>query len=286
MPQIDRGKPQARMALLPRSLRLRFAKDEMRQRNENLIEVRQKCLSYVRPLSATQSSNKPDIIWQYWDQGECAAPPIIAACLASVRKNCTNCEVRVLDANSIGRYINLPSFLKTKEISKPHLSDLIRLKLLANYGGTWLDASIFLTSPIPEVIQRASFFCYTRPCDPFLLSSWLISSRPAHPLVMTWHTALFDYWRTHDSIIDYFLMHHIFESHVTWDKSFRKIWESVPYLDSHKAHKLQGVLTEPFFAEKFSNICSETPVHKLTYKYHTPEEPNTFSEYIINRFIT
>ena len=31
------------------------------------------------------------------------------------------------------------------QITKTHLSDLLRLELLIRYGGTWIDATVFCT---------------------------------------------------------------------------------------------------------------------------------------------
>jgi mannosyltransferase OCH1-like enzyme len=284
MPQIDRGRPLARVPFLPRSLRIHFAREEMRERSEKLLEPRQFCLSYARRLPRSTPARKPEIIWQYWDQGEANAPPIISACLASVRKHCTGFEIRVLDATTLDNYITLPAFLSTKKITRTHLSDLIRLELLATYGGTWLDASIFLTGHIPEAIRSAAFFCYTRDCDPYLMSSWLLSSERCNSLIIAWRDALFDYWRTNDALIDYFFIHHMFEAHVTLNREARKGWQRVPYLSSYTAHKLQHVLLEPFSAGQFASLCDETSIHKLTYKLEPPSQPHTFFEQIITGF--
>lgn len=273
------------MPFLPAALRRRFARSEMRARSNALLEAREYCLRYAGRArgGAGAQSAKPRVIWQYWDQGERFAPPIIAACLASVRRHCQDFEIRVLDAGNLSRYVNLNETVGAREVTRTHLSDLIRLELLATHGGAWLDASVFLTGPLPEAVQSAEFFCYTRDCDPFLMSSWLLSAQPGHPLVTAWREALYAYWRENRTLIDYFLIHHMFEALITLDSEFRKTWEAAPYLSSYVAHTLQNVLSEPFSAERFAEIRAATPVHKLTYKIAPAPQAGAFFEAIVAR---
>lgn len=41
-------------------------------------------------------------------------------------------------------------------------SDLLRVSLLATYGGIWCDASIFLSDKIPQTLRDREFFAFER----------------------------------------------------------------------------------------------------------------------------
>ena len=100
-------------------------------------------------------------------------------------------------------------------------------------------------------------------------------------LVIAWRDALYAYWRENKTLIDYFLIDHMFEAFVTLDGGFRKTWENAPYLSSYTAHMLQNVLSGPFSADRFATIRAETPVHKLTYKIEPGRRAGAFFDAIV-----
>jgi hypothetical protein len=70
------------------------------------------------------------------------------------------------------------------------------------YGGTWLDATVFITNKLE--IRNGSFFAFTRPTDPFLLSVWYLESmEPNNYLISKWLDSLLNYWSVNTLAIDY-----------------------------------------------------------------------------------
>ena len=67
-----------------------------------------------------------------------------------------NCgyEVVVLDGNNYKEYVKLPDFIMKKvkkwKITLTHLSDIIRMGILRQYWGIWVDATVFINSNIFE----------------------------------------------------------------------------------------------------------------------------------------
>lgn len=56
--------------------------------------------------------------------------------------------IEITEAN-LSQYVELPDFVweryRAGRLSMAHLSDLIRVNLLIRYGGTWVDATVFLS---------------------------------------------------------------------------------------------------------------------------------------------
>ena len=116
-----------------------------------------------RKTIATLSQNPyPNKIWFYWSDGVENAPKIVHICLKSIKKYIPNMDVVLLDKHSIKKYIKLPKHVMEKYkngvICEAHFSDIVRVNLLKEYGGLWLDSTIFLTGAIPQDIFEAEFF--------------------------------------------------------------------------------------------------------------------------------
>ncbi len=61
-------------------------------------------------------------------------------------------------------------------------SDIVRADLLANFGGIWIDATVFLTGPLEKYIIDADLFAFRTTFNdnkdaPILISSWFLSSK-------------------------------------------------------------------------------------------------------------
>ncbi|MDR3208424.1 MAG: capsular polysaccharide synthesis protein [Rickettsiales bacterium] len=74
----------------------------------------------------------------FWLQGEENAPPLVRACLRSIRGNCRR-QLILLDENTLSDYIELPGFVWDKykggDMRPAHFADIARVELLHNYGG-------------------------------------------------------------------------------------------------------------------------------------------------------
>lgn len=100
-------------------------------------------------------------IWVFWGQGEENMPPLIAACYRQLTKY--NSNVTLVTNQNVNEYITLPSiiFEKVKDgrISWAHFSDIVRNTLLAQYGGLWLDATVWVSGPLPiNRLSKMNFF--------------------------------------------------------------------------------------------------------------------------------
>ena len=97
-----------------------------------------------------QINEIPKIIWMYWHQGEANAPYLVEQCIKSWKLRNPNWDIRVLDNQSILKWVNLEPFKSKLGMAIQMFSDLARLELLRVYGGVWADATLYCTRSLDE----------------------------------------------------------------------------------------------------------------------------------------
>ena len=242
----------------------------------------------------TKSFESPKIIWQFWAQGEKNAPSLIKSCLNSARKQMNDYEIIILDEQNLSDFINFPPFVREKLASgafgAAFFSDLLRVSLLASYGGVWLDASIFLSGKIPANLLKKDFFAFQRStlppsdyklwqgfdyryfiwADDFavrLFSAFLVA-KPRHKIMLALQDILLDFWRCESSLPHYFTLHIIFDLLMKTPKFSALNCEN---LGDTAVHLVQLHAKEPFDEHLWQEICAKSSIHKLTHKSKSPQ---------------
>lgn len=219
----------------------------------------------------TPRSNR---VWVYWDTGFENAPPIVRLC-ADRLKAFDEVEVVFLDGGNISEFVIMPPHIERKlasgVISKAHYSDLLRIELLHTFGGIWLDATVLLTgTTFPQELLGDDLFFYgmTKPAsngNPIYLSSWAISSPAGHPILSIVRTYLNEYWKRHDKILDYFMLH------IALCAALNVYPELAPkklgFHNNSSPHHLLLSFQKPYSRHLFDEIVSICDLHKLSYKY-------------------
>lgn len=113
----------------------------------------------VIPVHALKDLPSDKIIWQYWGQGFENLPAELKQCIDSVDKWKGDYSVIRLDDSSIEYYLDLPLYIQEAKqyMSRAHFSDLLRVCLLSLYGGIWMDASIYMSGPVPKYVFENDF---------------------------------------------------------------------------------------------------------------------------------
>ena len=235
-----------------------------------------------QPLPKKGKENKT--IWFCWLQGENNAPPIIAKCLQSIRRYCPDYRVVVLTNENIKQYADLPDFIYEKNkkgiISNTHFSDILRLVLLTQNGGIWIDATVFLTEPLPTEITHSEFFAFHT--KSFVTSNnWLIKANSGNMLLEKLKRLILDYWQNETKVIDYFFFHIFFDLLVENDEECAEIWRKTPliYDDMYDLEQLYFV---KYDEQKWQRLKQKTSIHKLSWKYNKQPKPDTFLAYFLS----
>lgn len=189
----------------------------------------------------------PKVIWIYWEQGFENAPFVVKKCVESWQKENPVWKIYLLDKQNIGDYITLD--VPKEKLSKLMLankSDLIRLKLLQEYGGVWVDATTYCMQPLDswiEDVTETGFFVFHQPGEDRLLSTWFIASEKNAFIVMTWYQLLSDYWKSNNYVVPGRIRHKITHK---LERLFNRNTKSTKYWFSPIVTKILKIF--PYFA--------------------------------------
>ena len=209
-------------------------------------------------------------VWTCWLQGMESAPALVKACYASMQYYIDDFEIVVITADNYKDYVTLPDYIIDKWqkgiISNTHFSDILRLELLIEHGGLWLDATTYLTDRLPDYISKSDFFVYRDgffECEVINMGNWLIKSNADNILLQETQSLLLKYWKEHNYLANYFIFQFFFRMVTSY---YSDIWKSVPYFNQINAHIFQMELCDSFNKKRFNELKSLTPIHKLSYK--------------------
>lgn len=231
----------------------------------------------------------PKKIWICWFQGEENAPDIVKMCIASIRRNLSEYDINVVTENNIKKFVNFPKYIIEKYrngyITKTHYSDLIRLELLEQYGGIWIDATVLcesrtLVDTLYEDNIDLFMFKDLFALDSYVaVSSWFICARKQNLFLKTVKTMLYEYWNKEKVLCNYFLLH-IFICIVAELKP--EEWKKIPAYSNQPPHILQNELFENYSETRFKQIMEMSSIHKLSYKFCEEqfEKKNTIYQYL------
>lgn len=143
----------------------------------------------------------PKIIWFLWLQGIENAPYVVRRCEDSWRVHNPGWNFIVLNEKNIGEYFDINSVIKKnhKYITPQAISDIIRINLLNNFGGVWVDATCFCNKPLDDWLDRymdMGFFAFHTPGDDRPISSWFLSSSPEAKITSRFCEEVNRYWLT------------------------------------------------------------------------------------------
>ena len=212
-------------------------------------------------------------IWVCWFQGEEQMPRIVQACYHSILQNASTHPVHLITMDNYATYVTLPDHIIQKLnsgiITLTHFSDILRVSLLAKYGGAWMDATILLSNKID--FEEASFFSLKQyPIDSLYVSNYrwtgfFMAGGINNTLFIYLSDLLFFYWENFDKLIDYLLLDYLI--HFLYDNkpSIKKMIDSVPY-NNQELYFLQKNTNMKFEEKRYTDLCKKTFIHKLTWK--------------------
>lgn len=222
-----------------------------------------------------KTSNK---IWICWFQGMDNAPELVNKCYRSVIEHNPDKEVVVLTTENLSEYVTFPDFILDKWnegiITHTHMTDLLRLELLINYGGLWLDATVLCTGQAPAYFFDSDLFFFQnlkpgRDGDCQYISSWLLEAKTNNKILMATRDLCYEYWKKNNSMCDYFLFHDFMS--IVLEK-YEDDWKKVVPRDNSTPHILLLRLFEKYDKDIWNAIKEQTQFHKLSYKCSEEEK--------------
>lgn len=236
-------------------------------------------------------------IWICWWQGKDAMPDIAKACYNSILMHADHHPVILITEKNYQEYVTPPSFILEKqrkgEIDITHFSDIIRMLLLQQHGGIWMDSTVLLPAKgLDEFILPNSKFwsCHHLPIYHNISkggwTSFFLACGKGNPLPAFIADMHLSYWETHKKLIDYLLLDYTFAIGRANIPAIHQMIEDVPITVMGPLGKC---LNQEYTEERWNEFCTNYDFHKLTYKIplrlYTPEGKKTFYGHIIETYL-
>lgn len=256
--------------------------------NKLLCKLRKKHRRFIADFKENlqpaprERSNK---VWVCWFQGIENAPQLVQRCYRSLQENLKDREIILITQDNYREYAILPDYIEEKAargiIPPAQFSDLLRLELLIRYGGTWIDSTVLCSGgDIPAYMLDSDLFMFQNlkpglDGHPTCVSNWFITACTDHPILLLTQALLYEYWKTHNHLVDYFIFHDFFQLAV---ETYSEEWEKVMPFPNSTPHILLLRLFDTYDPAIWNGLQEMTPFHKLTYKFGDSQTalPNTY----------
>ena len=158
-------------------------------------------------------------VWVCWLQGFEQAPELVKVCVASMRKYLTDKEITLLSYDNYQEYVKLPVHIvqlyEKGKMPAALFSDLLRLEVLIQHGGTWMDATMLVTgNHYPKEMVDCDLFMFQalRKGDStfYGTSNWFITACSNNRLLLVLRDVLHQYWREYSVTLNYYMFHDFF----------------------------------------------------------------------------
>ena len=212
-------------------------------------------------------------LWIFWYQGLENAPEIVQACVDSIRRHACSHPVVLLTKENLEKYVHFPKYiyqkLKDGTITMTHFSDLIRVALLSQYGGIWMDATMYIVRDIDCYVGSAPFFSIKieskneNICRQRQWTGFCMASGQSNSMICLLYKWFMLYWSKENCLIAYLLLDFMLTILYENDPLCKNLIDSVP-INNKSVHRLEEILNKPY--EFIHTLDHETGFYKLTYK--------------------
>lgn len=225
-------------------------------------------------------------IWICWLQGEKQAPELVRKLIGIVRRQAGNHPVTIITSQNYADYVTMPAFYLKKYsdglITHQQFTDMLRCALLADQGGLWVDATGYITRPIPdEAFDRpiysvkgisSDFLHHNVVVDTDAWMSYLLGGQRGSVTYAFIRDCLAKYWEHYDTCVDYFLMFYIAKIAREQVPACRQEYEAIPD-NNHLCEVLSDRMERgvPYTRSEYDRfLTADTWFYKLSWRAHYP----------------
>lgn len=264
-----------------------------------MTPIIEKYKTFDEPIRNSSFEKIP--VWCCWWQGVEQMPEIVKLCnnrLQSLIPEET--ELHMITAENYREYVTLPQHvldkLESGKMSITALSDVLRVALIAEHGGFWIDSTVFISNEFPVDFIRNDYYaqrmyglgtCEHEACKG-RWSGFLTAGRPNCILFRVLRDAFFSWWEIHNSVIDYVIYDYFLLSAYKQIPAIQKLVDALPN-NNVGVFDMYKVLHKPYSQELYETLTRDTNLHKLTYKIElfkeTQDGESTLYAYLLNTYM-
>lgn len=221
-------------------------------------------------------------IWVCWWQGLNNAPEIVKKCVESIKRYAGDYEVVIITDNNCKDFVQFPDWLEEKRkkniFSRTHYSDLLRMSILAKYGGIWIDSTFFCAGKGFEDYMKLPLWSIKRP--DYLHASVASGYFAGYSLGCSYENRwifgvvrdfLFEYWKRYDKLVDYLLVDYAVVLAQRHNAKIASLFSQIAP-NNNNCDELFKVLGDPYDEKIWANLKKDTSLFKLTWKQTFPKE--------------
>ena len=182
-------------------------------------------------------------------------------------------QYTIITKDNWKQYMKLPKHITEKvengQITLTHFSDIIRAELIRQYGGVWIDATVFCNKRINlEPVSKI----YTAKCSPtpksLTLGRWtgfLFGDKEGSKLFSFMSEAFDQYWKKYDSLVAYLLIDYIIAIAYKHFPEVKEEYEQIQVNQTGLWHMLRK-MNAPYNADEWTGAVQNADFWKLSYK--------------------
>lgn len=235
-----------------------------------------------------ETTEFPKIIWTMWQQGEAQMPETVQASMKTIKDFAkrNDCEFYLLTDENLADFINIPRDVtekyKKKELSAAHYSDIIRFSLLYQYGGIWMDATLFVSPYATLEMFEGDFFTLNHPplqpekmertVGDFKWAGFFLAGKKGKPYFKHIRDLYLYYVRKYPVFIHYLMMDYFILSEYQCNPYFENLVDRLPILaPAERVWFLRDHAHDLFEEKEWEEVLKTTPILKTTYKIKKEE---------------
>lgn len=228
-------------------------------------------------------------VWCCWWQGEEMMPELVKLCNQQLKKMISNQNVKlnILTLDNYKEFVTISQDIIDKfeenKITMTEMSDILRVNLLYEYGGLWLDSTVFLTKPLDKHFISSIFYSQ-RMYDPDKWkyeackgrwSGFIVSGCQYNPIFKYLNDCFIEWWRMYDCVIDYVIYDYFLLSLYKSKDSVKNIIDSMEN-NNEDVFEMYKHLNDIYSLELWDKLNKTTSMHKLTYKISLYKQINGY----------
>lgn len=257
--------------------------------NKTMTLLKKEYSWYLNSNATNYTTNKKlnKTIWWSWLQGYDFAPPLVKMCLKSVKYWFSDYEIKIISQKNLSDYIDIPNIILKKYhagiITNAAFSDIIRVMLLAKFGGVWIDSTVFCSNgKIKSVIENTDFFAYQNDVlsnnSDIKISSWFLSAKKGDPIINEEKKLLLNYWENNNYLKSYFIIHLLFTLVAT---KYPVEWSKIPCFNNVSPHMMVKELNNKYNKNRYTELDSFSSLHKLNHHLKFDDSKNTLYHHLL-----
>ena len=235
-----------------------------------------------------ETTEFPKIIWTMWQQGEAQMPETVKASMKTIKDFAkrNGCEFHLLTNDNLEHFVNIPKDItdkyKKNELTAAHYSDIIRFSLLYQYGGIWMDATLFVSPYATLEMFEGDFFTLNHPpigtnqmertVGDFKWAGFFLAGKKGKPYFKHIRDLYLYYVRKYPVFIHYLMMDYFILSEYKCNPYFENLVDRLPILaPAERVWFLRDHAHDLFDEKEWEEVLKTTPIMKTTYKIKKEE---------------